>query len=700
MTSPVRDYTLIRSRLETDAYNPVLVEDLINGLNDWRSVQEIVRLTFKALSDVVKSQGATIKELENQLPTKASKSEISSCLSIKSSFSELSRNISELKSCVDTKMCVDDVYSIVEEKVSRADLQYLLGSKASYEELRGSLSEKADLREVQSEIRALRAVLEEMNEENYRKFSQCASKRDIQQLESLLDLKVSKEELTEQLEEKANKQSVANALHRKANKADIDPILSSKADQSELHKFSETIKDLFSQLSLKPDKSEVSKCISQECYKKLDKQEFESTLSLVQGNQKDSESRLASYITTLESFSTNLKSKIEDLQNTLTSSLSRKADLRDLEKLQQSSSKKVDIDIISSLQSELKDQGQCFKYECLNIQEALAERYSKLEQNLRVFQGELAKVNESVRIVSENSRVSIEEGVKSVHHYTGNKLEEVRILRQELEKVFREFNEVKHLALDKSELKKGLESKIDSRDLREFLDKTLRDVNRQMQITADDLRELILRKEKELVLLIDKKPNVHEINSLFIENKQHKGFLEAEREYKTRDSSVEMVSREISRTKYELEDKLTLFIHDQNQLNEMLCAENCVARWLWRSGNTKGIAVPWEYESVNTCPENFLWEAGGTSIVSVASGLYEVFFAVFSWKQPKVELLVNGEPVIMDYSSIGKAWGRHSDGSVMAASVHDYITLPVKARISLTFTGETGAEGVLGLKKL
>ena len=34
MTSPIREYTQIRTRIEGDPYNPVLGEDLINGLND------------------------------------------------------------------------------------------------------------------------------------------------------------------------------------------------------------------------------------------------------------------------------------------------------------------------------------------------------------------------------------------------------------------------------------------------------------------------------------------------------------------------------------------------------------------------------------------------------------------------------------------------------------------------------------------
>ena len=40
------------------------------GVNEWRSIQDIVRLTFKALTDVVKAQGETVRELERQMPTR------------------------------------------------------------------------------------------------------------------------------------------------------------------------------------------------------------------------------------------------------------------------------------------------------------------------------------------------------------------------------------------------------------------------------------------------------------------------------------------------------------------------------------------------------------------------------------------------------------------------------------------------------
>jgi hypothetical protein len=51
-------------RASPDMYSTVIVDDLLHGVNEWRNIQDIVRLTFKALSDVVRQQGASIRELE------------------------------------------------------------------------------------------------------------------------------------------------------------------------------------------------------------------------------------------------------------------------------------------------------------------------------------------------------------------------------------------------------------------------------------------------------------------------------------------------------------------------------------------------------------------------------------------------------------------------------------------------------------
>ena len=136
-----------------------------------------------------------------------------------------------------------------------------------------------------------------------------------------------------------------------------------------------------------------------------------------------------------------------------------------------------------------------------------------------------------------------------------------------------------------------------------------------------------------------------------------------------------------------------------------------MARWLWKSGELKsGYAVPWEVQNANTCPENFLWEKDITSVMTVAPGLYEIMFGFFARKKPSVQLLINGEPCLSAVNSASyvihhssgkvKSAGKHSQGNLTGLTLIDFIALPARARISVSYSGESGAEGFLGLRKL
>ena len=73
---------------------------------------------------------------------------------------------------------------------------------------------------------------------------------------------------------------------------------------------------------------------------------------------------------------------------------------------------------------------------------------------------------------------------------------------------------------------------------------------------------------------------------------------------------------------------------------------------MWKSGDLQnGFAVPWEVQTINTCPENFLWDEDKTMILTVAPGLYEVNFGFFSTKSPTIQVLVNGEPILSAVSN-------------------------------------------------
>ena len=79
-------------------------------------------------------------------------------------------------------------------------------------------------------------------------------------------------------------------------------------------------------------------------------------------------------------------------------------------------------------------------------------------------------------------------------------------------------------------------------------------------------------------------------------------------------------------------------------LTESLCAENCLGRWYWKSGELKNDnSIPWEEQNINTCPENFLWEENKTSILTVSPGVYELKCALFSTKhKPVFDVMING----------------------------------------------------------
>jgi len=51
--------------MNQDPYLPSIAEELLKDSTDWKNVEDIVQITLKALTDVVKTQGETITELEH-----------------------------------------------------------------------------------------------------------------------------------------------------------------------------------------------------------------------------------------------------------------------------------------------------------------------------------------------------------------------------------------------------------------------------------------------------------------------------------------------------------------------------------------------------------------------------------------------------------------------------------------------------------
>ncbi len=159
---------------DMDPYAPSIVQDLLAGANEWRNIQDIIKLTLKAVCDVVRTQGLAIRELERVLPTKCNKSELNAGLSLKANVSDVSRTVADVAASIDTKLSTDDVRQMLDEKISKTDMQYLLSNKVSCEELSRILENKTNAHEINATLQSLDAKVEDMYSELMKKVQNCA----------------------------------------------------------------------------------------------------------------------------------------------------------------------------------------------------------------------------------------------------------------------------------------------------------------------------------------------------------------------------------------------------------------------------------------------------------------------------------------------------------------------------------------------
>ncbi|CAD8076005.1 unnamed protein product [Paramecium primaurelia] len=158
-------------------------------------------------------------------------------------------------------------------------------------------------------------------------------------------------------------------------------------------------------------------------------------------------------------------------------------------------------------------------------------------------------------------------------------------------------------------------------------------------------------------------------------------------------------------TKFSYEE-FNKFQQNQNTLNEQLCSQNIIGKWLFK-GNflSPGSLIPWNIQAINTLTENFLWDKDKPNIIVVAPGIYEITFGFFAKRKPKIDIMVNGETIInavnnssyVVHHSSGKL--KDTKNSVTGLTMIDFISLSSRAKINIAYQGDLG-EGFLSLRKV
>ncbi len=136
-------------------------------------------MTFKALTDSVRLQGNAIKELEKQLSTKATKSELNSGLNIKANVADVMRSFSEITSNIESRPSLEEMQSYLEEKISKTDLQYYLNSKPSTDEVRHVVESKINSLGIGEDINTLNMKMDEQHKDFNKKLQNFATNKDL-----------------------------------------------------------------------------------------------------------------------------------------------------------------------------------------------------------------------------------------------------------------------------------------------------------------------------------------------------------------------------------------------------------------------------------------------------------------------------------------------------------------------------------------
>ena len=718
-----------------------IIEDLLSGLNEWRNVQDIVRLSIRALADLAKSQGHSLKEVQFYQSDYALKSEVASNLALKANLSDLSRAISETRASLDNKVSYEEVRSVLEDRVSKSDMLHLLQGKVSVEEFRTAIEFKVDVKELQNEIKAIRNAFDDLRGFMVSNLQNCASLKNLAVLEKVVESKADLSEVNAALNEKATKTSVANALHKKANKADVDELIAGKVGLEVVNGIVASIDNkvsasafnkLAAEVEKKVDLVAVDRSLKEELSKKSGKEEVDTLLSSLNQLKRDVEIKLQQQSILFSNYVSDLKSELDLHKMTFLSQIEKKAEFKEIERLSEMVLKKLDSDeatyLLSSFKNDyssyLNSQQQITKQELKRLDSTFKEQLNFIENKHKAFESEQFTVKDQIRGMTEKLKQDLEDFAKTSER---SKNEESRQIRYDLEKLQRELEDTKRA--------KHEDTRRSDKFVYEDLESKVEVLNAKLQDLALTAKDSLVKTERDLQTFANslsaKTQSIDNLHS-FVEDFKSNSVKRQDWEsaYRHLAEDVERLGKEvllkanikdictlldikanIDDVTHALEDlhgeidskvaveELSEKLKEQSCINEALCAENCVARWLWKSGENKTGSVPWEVQSLNTCPENFVWEKDKTNVLTLSPGLYSVAFGVFTRKKSPVCLMINGETVISDTSVQGKVIGKHSSGNVVGFTCSEFLSLPARARISVGFNGEP-SEGFLMLKKL
>ena len=666
-----------------------------------------------------------LKQMDKALREKFSFNELNPLLNNKLDNSDLDQFINNINIELEKRPTNEEIIQILNQKVDKKELAYYLESKPSTNDLYNT---RKKIEENSRNIESIKDNIHNIVVSNTQQ------KNEIDVIKKELNKKSNLDDVAEALELKLDSENFVNELNniKKNIENDINTIKKEKLE-------------------------EIDKKIEEINKNKNDVNDFKLISDAFQDMKLNLTQRVDDIDNDFDRLIENIKAQFNTTNKLITDLENKKSEKKDLDNMNLSLTKKLDEDkfnkSISDLKNNIFESMNNFKEDYLTNIKILE---NKSENKNDTIITELNKQNEEIQNFINNEKQDI--GLMINEILNENNLEyntNFEELNEQIKKLNINLNEKLNKKIDEEKfdnyfnnIKKELNSKMSLFDSQKNTQEIFASFDKKISLVISNIKEEIitnieslLNEKADLSLLNDKISSVdfnvlkdyintidyelkQKMETMFNEymnitntnlqnlnnelNSKSEGNITKLNSLLNNKVNIDEYNMALNKIKKELNIKIdnTEFnnaMNNQSIINDIICNENQIGRWLWKTGKMKGgFTIPWDTQKINTAPDNYIWEKDKSVINVINGGIYQINlgfyfsnFTGFANKKPQVQIIINSENAI-NVNSNNKI---NNNKKMNSLSFSDFVILKDDSKIVVTFNGEEGL-GFIGLKKL
>ena len=711
-------------------------------MNECNNVNEIIRVSLKSLTDTVKNQGLAIRDLSKKLSNKPSREEIDNYLKFKPNNEDVFQAINDLGNSLEQKMDKNEFMNYLNQKNNIGENN--CGNQ--YNELMDKFEKFKN--DIFSKINKLENEVVKKDDFAILK-NELDNKANIIDMESALKAKEDKEKINFITKNIVDKTEINNMINNAINK---NKKIGNNDFEQFLNGYQNDLKNLDEKLNNKLDINDFQN-VFENMKQRVDN--IDNDLDRLIQSVKDQFQAVNFALNNLEDNCANKNDIIINMENILGNKIEKEQvdllitraknnllDVINQFKSGENSNMKIFEENIQAKMDKMLLDNQSLLNEITNTNQNINNYFSQKQAemdslmdrmrtalNNNEFQNkkEFSNTFENKLLQRINEKLDIskfEEFLNGLKEDLDNKLD-IITMKKTNEEIIKEINDkIRQLYTD---INKDLAQKINKNDLDIILSENNLKINNNNEtitekLSLTDFEDFV----NNITLQLKQKLDINKFNNIISTFNTNFENIHKDMNSKADIKNIlDILKNKLDTDKFndilnnikkELGSKTPLAdfssaMDNQAIINDTLCNENNIGRWLWKSGKVKNnLSIPWEVQIINTSNDNFLWEKDKSVIGIKEGGLYEVKMGFYADKKPMIQILINGEVIISAINSNSyvihqspggrmKGTGKASFGNVTGLTLVDFILLPDNAKLSISYTGETGI-GFLGLKKL